>query len=57
VYEVDTVSGTEKVLHGFSGDDGSTPQAGLTKEHDFLYGTASGGGTDNLGVVFRVKRK
>ncbi len=55
VFEL-TPSGTETVLHSFSGGskDGSSPDAGLVmdKKGNF-YGTA-GGGAHNLGIVYQV---
>lgn len=46
---------TESVLHSFNGADGFAPEAGviLDKAGD-LYGTASGGGTHNGGVAFKL---
>jgi uncharacterized repeat protein (TIGR03803 family) len=46
---------TEKVLHSFSGPDGTTPFTGVVRGLDgALYGTASGGGTYDSGCVFRL---
>jgi uncharacterized repeat protein (TIGR03803 family) len=43
------------VLHGFSGPDGSAPEAGLIFGNDgALYGTTTGGGTGASGTVFKV---
>jgi uncharacterized repeat protein (TIGR03803 family) len=45
------------VLYSFDGSDGSVPQGGLILDGDGnLYGTTEAGGSDNLGVVFEVKR-
>ena len=57
VYKVDP-DGSETVLYRFQGGvDGEAPAAPLLldKLQKNLYGTASGGGTHELGVVFRVK--
>jgi len=48
---------TETNLHFFVGspNDGLNPDAGLVQGSDGnFYGTASGGGTSNLGTVFRI---
>lgn len=55
-YKIDTATGSEKVLHNFNERRGASPQAGLTRLHDRLYGMASGGGDNNLGVVFSLKK-
>jgi len=49
---------TETVLHTFTGrNDGGRPNAGLIQDSaGNLYGTASEGGTNNLGVVFKITR-
>ena len=45
----------ERVLHRFSGDDGSYPNADLTfDDAGNLYGTASNGGAYNWGTIFRL---
>jgi len=45
----------ERVLHRFSGDDGSYPNADLTFDNaGDLYGTASNGGAYNWGTIFRL---
>lgn len=54
VFKVDP-SGNETVLHRFSITDGSFPSADLTIGQDGnLYGTTSGGGAANGGVVFKL---
>jgi uncharacterized repeat protein (TIGR03803 family) len=55
VFEV-AANGTESVLHAFAGgSDGEFPFAALIvgKKGD-LYGTATGGGTDDFGIVFKL---
>lgn len=43
------------VFHAFTGNnDGANPHAGLTLAGGWLYGTASGGGSDSSGTVFTV---
>ena len=48
--------GTETVLHNFTGGtDGTTPTGGLLKDRaGNFYGTASQGGTQNSGVLFKI---
>lgn len=55
VFEV-SASGTERVLHRFNSRkrDGLFPFADLTALNGALYGTTSGGGTDNFGTVFKI---
>jgi uncharacterized repeat protein (TIGR03803 family) len=56
VFEI-TAKGREKVLYAFSNSHGRYPYAGLLLgAHNRLYGTASGGGKGNNGVVFEVKK-
>src|SRR4051812_33122439 len=47
---------TERVLHSFNGgSDGQQPYAGLVQANDgILYGTTYLGGSNNVGVVFKV---
>src|SRR5208282_2493149 len=52
---------TLTVLHAFTTDnasstnlDGAYPEAGLVLSSNILYGTASDGGSNNLGTVFSV---
>ena len=49
-------SGTETNLHSFDGTDGSTPQQGvlLQGSDGNFYGVTPGGGTQNMGNVFRI---
>ena len=52
-----TTSGTETVLHGFSGigsGDGAFPYARLLNIKDTLYGTTREGSATNEGIVFSV---
>jgi uncharacterized repeat protein (TIGR03803 family) len=54
VFKVDT-TGTETVLHSFSGADGIFPQAGLVMDKEGnLYGTTGAGGSGGDGVVFKL---
>jgi hypothetical protein len=46
---------TRSILYSFKGPDGAGPQGGVIADAaGRLYGTASGGGTDNYGVFFRL---
>lgn len=47
-------SGTETVLHSFSGSDGAAPFAELINVNGTLYGTTAFGGTHNKGTVFSI---
>ncbi|MCX6297421.1 MAG: T9SS type A sorting domain-containing protein [Bacteroidetes bacterium] len=43
------------VLHNFgSGSDGQTPMGSLYYDGTYLYGTASGGGSDILGTLYKI---
>ena len=43
------------MLHGFTDPEGDKPEGGLVQGSDgSLYGTTEGGGTANLGAVYRV---
>jgi uncharacterized repeat protein (TIGR03803 family) len=55
VYKVDS-TGNESVLYSFTGGtDGGSPDAGVIRDSaGNLYGTASGGGASNQGVVYKV---
>jgi uncharacterized repeat protein (TIGR03803 family) len=49
-------NGTVTILHQFDGTDGSFPQIGsLVLHRGILYGSTSGGGSNNDGVVFSLK--
>ena len=58
VFKLDA-SGTETVLHNFTGGtDGTTPTGGLLEDKaGNFYGTASQGGTSNSGVLFKISAK
>jgi len=46
---------TFNVIHSFTGgSDGANPLGGFFIVGDYLYGTASSGGSSGVGVVFRV---
>jgi uncharacterized repeat protein (TIGR03803 family) len=59
VFKVDPASGSESVVHAFSGGagDGAFPNSGLLDEKNTLYGTSAGGGTDGDGAVFAINPK
>jgi uncharacterized repeat protein (TIGR03803 family) len=51
-----TPTGTETVLHSFTGSDGSAPEATLLSVNGTLYGTTLFGGAYNYGTVFSITR-
>jgi uncharacterized repeat protein (TIGR03803 family) len=54
VYRV-SASGSEVVLHAFSGPDGANPHAGVIRDSaGNLYGTTANGGTASWGVVYKI---
>ncbi|HEX4049779.1 MAG TPA: choice-of-anchor tandem repeat GloVer-containing protein [Steroidobacteraceae bacterium] len=54
VYKI-TPSGTETIVHSFSGSDGANPKANLVLGSDGnLYGTTYNGGADGDGSFFRI---
>jgi len=55
VWKLDT-TGTETVLHNFSGTDGADPAYGslLLDKTGCLYGVTAYGGPSNAGVIFRI---
>lgn len=54
VFQV-TPTGTLTTLHNFKGDDGYDSQSGLLQASDgTLYGSTTGGGSDNLGTIFKI---
>ena len=57
VYSINTSTGAEKLLYSFKnkGGDGTLPIDGLMDFHKALYGTTTGGGTQNEGTVFKIK--
>ena len=63
VYSIDPGTGTEKVLHSFSGGlDGANPTAGLLGVNGVFYGTTAYGGSTGCngfgcGTFFELKRK
>jgi uncharacterized repeat protein (TIGR03803 family) len=56
VYEI-SLKGKEKVLHAFTGADGSGYSAGLTSSLGLLYGATQSGGVNENGVVFSLSKK
>jgi uncharacterized repeat protein (TIGR03803 family) len=55
VFKIPLGGGTLKTLATFHGTNGSYPAAGLVQANDGnLYGTASGGGSDSAGTVFKI---
>jgi uncharacterized repeat protein (TIGR03803 family) len=62
VFEVNTQTGAEKVLHVFDGTDGLYPSGGLLVKSGVLYGTTLQGGTtancgDGCGVAYKLDLK
>jgi uncharacterized repeat protein (TIGR03803 family) len=59
VYSVNIATGSESVLHGFTGKgDGGTPRGGLLiNPAGILFGTAQGGGHFTQGTVFQQTRQ
>ena len=56
VFKVNIKAKKETVLYSFTGSTGSYPSSGLVRDSKGnLYGTTQIGGTDNDGVVFKVK--
>ncbi|HTK79301.1 MAG TPA: choice-of-anchor tandem repeat GloVer-containing protein [Rhizomicrobium sp.] len=59
VFKIDPNTGTETVVHSFSGTDGANPTGDLYIRKGNIYGTIYGttqdGGAHNAGVVFRLK--
>ena len=55
VFKVDIATGTESILHGFTGQgDGGTPEGGLLMSPaGILYGTAERGGRYTKGTVYQ----
>jgi uncharacterized repeat protein (TIGR03803 family) len=58
IFRLSQQGGKIKLLHGFSGTDGSGPFSGLTMgKKGILYGTTDYGGPENDGVVFAFTLK
>ncbi|HEX3651693.1 MAG TPA: choice-of-anchor tandem repeat GloVer-containing protein [Rhizomicrobium sp.] len=55
VFKINPRSGTETVVHAFSGSDGAHPYGNLYVKKGAIYGTTVAGGASNLGVVFKLK--
>ena len=54
MYKVNSM-GVETVLHNFTSTDGAKPYAGVIRDSaGNFYGTASQGGTDNMGVAYKL---
>jgi uncharacterized repeat protein (TIGR03803 family) len=49
-----TTSGSERVVHAFSGKDGDDPRASLTSVKGALYGTTYYGGSADAGTIFEI---
>jgi uncharacterized repeat protein (TIGR03803 family) len=56
IYEI-TSKGKEKVLHVFTGTDGSGYSAGLTLANGVFYGTVQAGAIQQNGAVFSITKK
>jgi uncharacterized repeat protein (TIGR03803 family) len=55
VFSFNPATNAFAVLHGFGGgSDGQGPVAGLNYYKGYFYGTTSGGGTSNVGTVFKI---
>ncbi len=55
VYKINTDGSGYAELKGFSGyPDGATPYGGLVLSGGTLFGTTSGGGTNNAGTIFKI---
>ncbi len=56
VFKIGTDGSNYTVLHSFMGGpiDGRNPEAGLSADSTFLYGTTAGGGTNYRGTVFKI---
>jgi uncharacterized repeat protein (TIGR03803 family) len=58
VFTFDTKTGTEQVVHSFSGTDGKTPSwAPVLGQDGELYGTTTFGGSGTYGVAYRMDPK
>jgi uncharacterized repeat protein (TIGR03803 family) len=57
IFRVDKAVTNFTVIKTFSGSDGAYPEARLLEASDhLLYGSASGGGTNDNGVLFRISK-
>ncbi|MBM3821632.1 MAG: hypothetical protein FJ404_01880 [Verrucomicrobia bacterium] len=57
IFRVNRDGGDYRILHSFSGPDGSQPYAGVIETRDgFLFGAAGGGGQRNAGTLFRLHK-
>jgi uncharacterized repeat protein (TIGR03803 family) len=54
VYSIDPSTGAFATVHSFAGQESSTT-SGVIKVGGALYGTASGGGVNGLGSIFKVE--
>jgi uncharacterized repeat protein (TIGR03803 family) len=55
IFRMTTPGGAIKIIHSFSGSDGSAPQGPLTQGSDGnLYGTTTAGGANNTGESFKL---
>jgi uncharacterized repeat protein (TIGR03803 family) len=54
LFAVNTDGSGFRVLHNFTGGEGSAPLAGLTLSGQTLYGSASQGGTYGNGTIFQI---
>jgi uncharacterized repeat protein (TIGR03803 family) len=55
VFKISTNGMLTNLYYFTGGDDGAKPQAGLVQGSDgIFYGTTSNGGTNNLGIVFKI---
>lgn len=48
-------TGFTKILEFHGTSNGSSPQGSLIADSTFLYGMTSGGGTNNIGTLFKIK--
>ncbi len=57
VFKMQTDGNGYSKIHEFTGNptDGDNPQGSFTFDGTYLYGMTSGGGTQNSGIIFRLK--
>jgi uncharacterized repeat protein (TIGR03803 family) len=53
IYKINPSTGTETVLHSFTGADGASPQGQMIYNSNVFYGTTSSGGSGGYGTVFK----